>query len=176
MLIRKIHFKKVKIQKAKIKIMELIIGENNQMLRQKSLPVNKIDAGIRNLIKEMIVLTKQNEGIGLAAIQTGNPLRIVVCEVNDKVYSLINPEIVKTSSETSVLDEGCLSLPNIFGEVERPEKIVVKGTTAEGKKIKFKAFGLLARVLQHEIDHLDGILFTDKAKNVREETRKRTAL
>jgi peptide deformylase len=155
--------------------MELIIGKDNQTLRQKSLPVKKIDAEVRSFISQMQDIMKQNDGIGLAAIQAGNPLRIVVCEVNDKIYSLINPEIVKLSSETSVLEEGCLSLPNFYGEVERPEKITVKATNLDGKKIKLKAFGLLARVLQHEIDHLDGILFIDKAMNVKEERRQTTA-
>jgi peptide deformylase len=155
--------------------MELITGRDNQTLRQKSLPVKKLDAEIRTFISQMQDIMKENDGIGLAAIQTGNPLRIVVCEVNDKIYSLVNPEIVKLSSETSVLEEGCLSLPNLYGEVERPEKITVKATNLEGKKIKLKAFGLLARVLQHEIDHLDGVLFIDKAINVKEEKRQTTA-
>jgi len=156
--------------------MDLITGKDNKKLRQKSLPVKKIDAEVRNLIKEMTVFMKQNNGIGLAAIQIGVPLRVIVCEVNDKVYSLINPEIIKTSAEMNIMDEGCLSVPDVFGEVERPEKIVIKATTLEGKKIKFKAFGLLARVLQHEMDHLDGILFTDKAKTTREELNQAPAL
>jgi peptide deformylase len=155
--------------------MELVTGKDNQTLRQKSLPVKKIDAEVRSFISQMQDIMKQNDGIGLAAIQIGNPLRIVVCEVNDKIYSLINPEITKLSSKTSVLEEGCLSLPNFYGEVERPEKIIVKATNLEGKKIKLKAFGLLARVLQHEIDHLDGVLFIDKAMNVIEERRQTTA-
>jgi peptide deformylase len=155
--------------------MELVTGKDNQTLRQKSLPVKKIDAEVRSFISQMQDIMKQNDGIGLAAIQIGNPLRIVVCEVNDKMYSFINPEITKLSSKTSVLEEGCLSLPNFYGEVERPEKIIVKATNLEGKKIKLKAFGLLARVLQHEIDHLDGILFIDKARNVIEERRQTTA-
>jgi len=156
--------------------MNLITGKDNKTLRQKSLPVKKIDAEVRSLIKKMTVFMKQNNGIGLAAIQIGVPLRVIVCEVNDKVYSLINPEIIKTSTEMNVMDEGCLSVPDVFGEVERPEKIVIKATTPEGKKIKFKAFDLLARVLQHEMDHLDGILFTDKAKTTREELNQAPAL
>lgn len=154
--------------------MELVTGKDNQTLRQKSLPVKKIDAEVRSFISQMQDIMKKNDGIGLAAIQIGNPLRVVVCEVNDKIYSLINPEIIKLSSKTSVLEEGCLSLPNFYGEVERPEKIIVKATNLEGKKIKLKAFGLLARVLQHEIDHLDGVLFIDKAMNVIEERRQTT--
>ena len=155
--------------------MELVSGKDNKLLRQRSLPVNKIDASIKSLISKMIVYMKQNDGVGLAAIQIGTPLRIIVCEVNDKIYSLINPEIIKTSAETSILEEGCLSVPNSFGEVERPEKVVIKATTGEGKKIKLKTYGLLARVLQHEMDHLDGVLFIDKAKNIKEDNAKRIA-
>ena len=155
--------------------MELITGKENQTLHQKSLPIKKLDAEIRTLVSQMQEIMKENDGIGLAAIQVGSPLRIVVCEINDKIYSLINPEIVKASSETSVLEEGCLSLPNFYGEVERPEKITIKATNLEGKKIKLKAFGILSRVLQHEIDHLDGVLFTDKAFNIKEEKRQTTA-
>jgi peptide deformylase len=154
--------------------MELVTGKDNKTLRQKSLPVKKIDAEVRSFISQMQDIMKKNDGIGLAAIQIGNPLRVVVCEINDKIYSLINPEITKLSSKTSVLEEGCLSLPNFYGEVERSEKIIVKATNLEGKKIKLKAFGLLARVLQHEIDHLDGVLFIDKAMNVIEERRQTT--
>ncbi len=86
--------------------MDLITGKDNKTLRQKSLPVKKIDAEVRNLIKEMTIFMKQNNGIGLAAIQIGEPLRVIVCEVNDKVYSLINPEIIKTSAEMNIMDEG----------------------------------------------------------------------
>jgi len=156
--------------------MELVIGKDNQTLRQKSLSVKKMDADLHALISQMQKTMKENDGIGLAAIQIGVPLRVIVCEVNDKMYSLINPEIVKLSSETSTFEEGCLSLPGIYGEVERPEKVTVKATNLDGKKVKIKAFDLLARVVQHEIDHLDGILFIDKASNIREDKRQTTAL
>ena len=156
--------------------MEILIGENNQTLRQKSLPVRRINADVRSLIEQMRKVIKQNNGVGLAAIQIGEPTRIIVCEIDDKFYTFINPEIIKSFSETSVTEEGCLSLPNMYGEVERPKKISLKAINFDGKKIKIKAFGLLARVVQHEIDHLDGILFIDKAKNITKQTRKTTAL
>jgi len=156
--------------------MEILIGENNQTLRQKSLPVRRINADARSLIEQMRKVMKQNNGVGLAAIQIGEPTRIIVCEIDDKFYTFINPEIIKSFSETSVTEEGCLSLPNMYGEVERPKKISLKAINFDGKKIKIKAFGLLARVVQHEIDHLDGILFIDKAKNITKQTRKTTAL
>ncbi|HUS51532.1 MAG TPA: peptide deformylase [Candidatus Paceibacterota bacterium] len=156
--------------------MEILIGENNKTLRQRSLPVRRIDADARSLIEQMRKVMKQNNGVGLAAIQIGEPTRIIVCEIDDKFYTFINPEIIKSFSETSVTEEGCLSLPNMYGEVERPKKISLKAINFDGKKIKIKAFGLLARVVQHEIDHLDGILFIDKAKNITKQTRKTTAL
>jgi len=156
--------------------MEILIGENNQTLRQKSLPVRRINADVRSLIEQMRKVIKQNNGVGLAAIQIGEPTRIIVCEIDDKFYTFINPEIIKSFPETSAVEEGCLSLPNMYGEVERPKKISLKAINFDGKKIKIKAFGLLARVVQHEIDHLDGILFIDKAKNITKQTRKTTAL
>ena len=156
--------------------MEILIGENNKTLRQRSLPVRRIDADARSLIEQMRKVMKQNNGVGLAAIQIGEPTRIIVCEIDDKFYTFINPEIIKSFPETSAVEEGCLSLPNMYGEVERPKKISLKAINFDGKKIKIKAFGLLARVVQHEIDHLDGILFIDKAKNITKQTRKTTAL
>ena len=144
--------------------MEILIGEQNKTLRQKSLPVRHINADVRNLIKQMKKKMEENNGVGLAAIQVGEPTRIIVCEIDDKFYTFINPEIIKSFPETLVMEEGCLSLPNIYGEVERPKKIILKAVNFNGKKIKMKAFGLLSRVIQHEMDHLDGILFIDKAK------------
>lgn len=156
--------------------MEILTGENNKTLKQKSLPVKHINAEVRSLIEQIKEVMKQNNGVGLAAIQIGEPMRIIVCEIDDKFYTFINPEIIKFFPETSVTEEGCLSLPNIYGEVERPKKITLRAIDFDGKKIKMKAFGLLARVIQHEIDHLDGILFIDKAKNITKQTRKTAAL
>jgi len=151
--------------------MEIITGEKNPILRQKSLPVEHLDKNVHFLIEEMRKTMEDNQGIGLAAIQVGKPERIIICEVNNKFYAFINPIITKVSKETSVMEEGCLSLPGIFGEVERPEKITLRAINSTGEKIKIKAFGLLARVIQHEVDHLNGTLFIDKAKNIRRETK-----
>jgi peptide deformylase len=150
----------------------IITGENNPFLRQKSKEVEKITPQIRDLIQEMREIMLQNDGVGLAAPQIGESLRIIVCQIDDKFYSFINPKILKTSKKTVVFEEGCLSLPFIYGEVERPEKIIFEALDFYGKKIKIKAFGLLARVVQHEIDHLDGILFIDKAKNIIKDTKR----
>jgi len=149
--------------------MEIIIGEKNKNLRQKSKPVENLNREIRDLIAKMREIMRKNNGAGLAAVQIGMPLRIIVCEINDKFYAFINPEIVNFSKETTIIEEGCLSLPGFYGEVERPKKITLKAITPEGKKTKIKVFGLLARIIHHELDHLEGILFTDKASGVKEE-------
>ena len=156
--------------------MEILTGENNKTLRQKSLPVKHIDSDVRSLIEQMKEVVRQNNGVGLAAIQVGEPTRIIICEIDDKFYTFINPEIIKFFPETSIMEEGCLSLPNIYGEVERSKRITLKAINFDGKKIKMKAFGLLAREIQHEADQLDGILFIDKAKNITKQTRKTGAL
>jgi peptide deformylase len=153
-----------------IKLMEILTGEKNPILRQKSQPVEHLTKEMRDLIIQMKKNMEDSKGVGLAAPQINVSLRVIVCEVDNKFYAFINPVIIKSSQETSSIEEGCLSLPNIYGKVERPEKIILKATNSEGKKIKLKAFGLLARVIQHEIDHLDGILFIDKAKNIIKDT------
>lgn len=150
--------------------MKIITGEKNPILRQKSQPVEHLTKEVRDLIIQMKTIMENNNGVGLAAPQINVSLRIIVFELDNKFYAFINPEIIKSSKETSSIEEGCLSLPNIYGEVERPEKIILKAIDSDGKKIKLKAFGLLARIIQHEIDHLDGILFIDKAKNIIENT------
>jgi len=149
--------------------MEIITGEKNPILRQTSKSVEHLTKEMRDLILQMKRIMEDNNGVGLAAPQINVSLRVIICEIDNKFYAFINPEIIKSSKETSSFEEGCLSLPNIYGEVIRPEKIILKAIDSDGKKIKLKAFGLLARVIQHEIDHLDGILFIDKARNVTKE-------
>jgi len=160
----------IKNKDQELRIMEILTGEKNPILRQKSKPVEHLTKEVRDLIIQMKKIVEDNNGVGLAAPQINVSLRVIVCKVNNKFYAFINPEIIKSSKETSSIEEGCLSLSNIYGEVERPEKIILKATNSEGKKIKLKAFRLLARVIQHEIDHLDGILFIDKAKNIIKDT------
>ena len=105
-------------------------------------------------------------GIGLAAPQVGLSLRLIVIALNDKLMAFINPKITKFSWRKEVDEEGCLSVPGKFGPVKRSKVIKVEAFDEHGKLIKFKAGGLFARVIQHEVDHLDGILFIDKAKKV----------
>ncbi|NMB92134.1 MAG: peptide deformylase, partial [Parcubacteria group bacterium] len=150
--------------------MEILTGEKNPLLRQKSKPVEHFTKEVRDLISQMKIIMEKSNGVGLAAPQIGIPLRVITCEIDDKFYAFINPEIIKTSGKNISMEEGCLSLPDTYGEVIRPEKIAFRALNADGKKIKIKAFGLLSRVIQHEIDHLDGILFIDKAKNIIKDT------
>lgn len=145
---------------------EIVIGKDAKMLRGRAAPIKKIDAGTRELAKKMRRIMREAAGVGLAAPQIGVPLAIFVAEVNKKFYALVNPEIIKTSQEKDAMEEGCLSLPGFYGPVERPAKITITALDLKGKRVKIKAWGLLARVFQHEIDHLNGTLFVDKAKNI----------
>jgi peptide deformylase len=124
----------------------------------------------RETIKKMRAIIKKENGVGLSANQLGFDWRLFIVEVSDdngqlKFYAIFNPEIIKASKNKIILEEGCLSVPGIWGLVERPEQITLTGFDKNGRKIKIKAWGLLARIFQHETDHLNGILFIDKTKN-----------
>lgn len=135
------------------------------VLKQIAAPVKKIDKRIKKLLDDMAETMYATEGIGIAAPQVGVLLRMVVVDVEGKRYDIINPEII--SREGSAVDtEGCLSCPDLFGEVERAEKIRLRYTTRYHKVKEIDAEGLLARCIQHEVDHLDGRLFIDIAKNI----------
>lgn len=116
---------------------------------------------INELIRTMKATMERAEGIGLAANQVGLNLRMFVAKVENKFYAVFNPEIFKKSSSVIPVEEGCLSVPLLYGEVLRPERITLIGYDKNGKKIKIKAWGMLARVFQHEVDHLNGNLFID---------------
>ncbi len=121
---------------------------------------------VRELIKTMRQSMQEAEGVGLSANQVGLNVKVFVARVENKFYAVFNPEIILASKETVNLDEGCLSVPGVYGVVERPERITLKGFDQNHKPLKIKAWGLLARVFQHEVDHLNGKLFIDKAKQV----------
>ena len=143
-----------------------IIIEPDPILRKKCLPLEKVDDNLQKLMQEMLETMYQAPGIGLAAIQVGILKRVVVIDISrdenkkDPLY-LINPVITHQSKETSVYEEGCLSLPGQFAEIERPANCMVKYIDYNGKEQEIKADGLLATCIQHEVDHLDGILFID---------------
>jgi peptide deformylase len=138
-----------------------IVVADDPRLRTKCPKVPKIDDSIRRLIDDMVDTMRDAPGIGLAAPQVGVLLRVIVCEVEDHLHALVNPEIVRAEGE-QVGDEGCLSIPGYIGEVKRYERVVVKAKNRAGKDVRVRAEGLLARCLQHEIDHIDGVLFTDR--------------
>lgn len=132
------------------------------MLREKCVPVNNINSGVLRLLDNMRDTMYEYDGVGLAAPQIGVLRRVVVIDTGDNLLELINPEIIKREGEQTG-SEGCLSLPGIVGLVTRAEKVTVKALNRSGEEITLEGSGLLARALQHEIDHLDGILFIDKA-------------
>ncbi len=131
------------------------------MLRQKAKRVSRIDGSIQRLIDNMVETMQQANGVGLAAPQVGVPLRVIVLQMPDKEpIAIINPQMVKRTGEQEVT-EGCLSLPGYFGEIKRSVSVTVKGQDRQGKAIRIKATGLMAEALEHEIDHLNGILYID---------------
>lgn len=136
-----------------------------KVLKEKSLPVAKIDRKIKQLLDSMAKTMYAADGVGLAAPQVGVSLRIVVIDVGDGLVELINPVITETEGlETG--SEGCLSVPGVYGDVERFAKVTVEALDRGGKKIQISGSGLLARALQHEIDHLEGVLFIERAKTI----------
>ena len=132
------------------------------VLRQKAKRITKVDKSIRRLVNDMIETMHDAPGVGLAAHQVGVSLRLLVVEATEgEIQVLVNPEIVKASGER-MLDEGCLSLPGYVGTVKRHEAVTVKAQNLDGKEIRIKANELLAQALEHEIDHLNGVLFVDR--------------
>jgi peptide deformylase len=148
------------------------------VLRRKAHAVTKFDKNLQTVIDDMIDTMREAPGVGLAAPQIGLSERIIVVEYFEreedeekedapkKVWAVLNPEIVKSSEESLVGVEGCLSIPGLVGEVERHAAIRIKGLNRHGKPTKIKAEGWLARIFQHEIDHLNGVLFPDRATRV----------
>ena len=158
-----------------------IVTLPDPILRRKARPVTKFDKDLQILIDDMIETMREAPGVGLAAPQVGVPERVIVVEyaepeeaeegeepqeVEPKLYVMVNPEIVKASADTEVGVEGCLSIPGLVGEVERQYEVRIKGLNRRGQPMKLKAEGWLARIFQHEIDHINGVLFTDQATKV----------
>jgi peptide deformylase len=131
------------------------------VLRKPTRPVAEITDDVRKLIADMFETMYAAEGIGLAAPQVGRTERLAVVDVEGKKFTLINPEIVSGSSAVDKDEEGCLSIPEIYGDVERPAMVTIRATDANGEIYEASAEGLLGRCFQHEIDHLDGKLFID---------------
>ena len=138
--------------------------EGDAILKKKSREIEVIDDRIKQLAEDMFETMHKWDGLGLAAVQVGILKRIIVIDLYDDVskFCLINPEIVEMSEEKAEVEEGCLSYPNQFGKVLRSVKVKVKALDLDGKKVTLEAEGLLAQALQHEIDHLDVIVFLDR--------------
>jgi len=139
-----------------------IITAENPTLRQKAKKVHRFDASIQKLVDDMFETMHAANGAGLAAPQIDLSIRIFVAEYEERRVALVNPEIIKTEGEVTG-SEGCLSIPGYYGDnIRRAENVVVKGQDVRGKEVRVRAEGWFARILQHEIDHLDGILFLDR--------------
>jgi len=144
-----------------------ILEYPNEILRKKSVEVkDPTSVEVKQLILDMIKTLRSNNGLGLAAPQVGKNLRICVIEIENELFVLINPEVKNTSKEELDSEEGCLSFPNKFLQIKRHKRIKVKAIDLNGKKQIIKAKGLLARVIQHEIDHLDGVLIVDRVEEI----------
>jgi peptide deformylase len=138
----------------------LTFGE--PVLRQKAKKVHRFDASVQSLVDDLVETVRDANGAGLAAPQIGVSLRAIVTLVDEKLQIVINPEIVEESDEEIEADEGCLSIPGWYGPVRRKARVTIRGQNRKGKSIKIKAEGWEARAFQHEVDHLNGILFTDR--------------
>jgi len=143
-----------------------IIKLPDKRLRLKSEPIKRVDSSIRKLVDDLFETMYDAPGIGLAAIQIGVPKRVVTMDLSKKdddhkPQVFINPEVIWTSEETSKYEEGCLSIPEFYEEVERPAQVKVKYLDIDGNQHEIEASGLLATCLQHEIDHTNGVLFID---------------
>lgn len=141
------------------------------VLGRKATKVKTFDKALERLVEDMVDTLYSTTGVGLAAPQIGVGEKIIIVEYGEEheepvLYAVVNPEIVEASGEMVTGIEGCLSVPDLIGEVDRHEKITVKGQDIKGKQVKIKAEGWLARIFQHEIDHLDGILYTQRASRV----------
>ena len=152
-----------------------ILQAGEMVVGQKAKKVRDFGPSLKALVDDMVEAMRAAPGIGLAAPQIGVPLRVIVVELpqvegkedpqRGKLFVICNPEVVKSWGEEEG-DEGCLSLPGYVGEVKRASRVTVKGQDLKGKKIRVKAQGLLARALQHEIDHLNGMLFTARLESI----------
>lgn len=151
-----------------------IVSIPDPVLKRKARKVTEFNKDLQTLIDDMIETVREAPGVGLAAPQVAVSDRVIVVEYGDdededapkKLYVVVNPEIIKASEEMVDGVEACLSIPGLVGEVDRNEEIVVKGQNRRGQAVRIRAAGWLARIFQHEIDHLDGILYTDRARKV----------
>ncbi len=156
------------------KIVTIATKKDEEFLRRKTIPFDfkkHSKKEVIELVKKMRQIMKEADGIGLSANQIGLPYRVFVAQVTDrqghsKFYAIFNPELSKLSKEMETLEEGCLSVPDTYGPTPRHYRLTLTGQGPNGKKLKINAWGLLARVFQHEVDHLNGKIFIDRAEKV----------
>lgn len=147
-----------------------IVVYDNPLLRKKSRQVRRVNPAVRALVDDMVETMHAANGIGLAAVQIGVPESVIVVQLPEdednpdggRLYVVVNPQLARRSREMEAGIEGCLSVPGLAGEVLRHRAVTVRGLDAQGKPVRIKAEGLLARVFQHEIDHCNGVLFIDR--------------
>jgi peptide deformylase len=132
------------------------------VLKTRAAPVETFDESLARLTEDMLATMRDNDGVGLAANQVGRLKRVLVASVEDEDYVIVNPVLSDTSNTTERAPEGCLSIPGIQVEVERPTAVTVSGKDPSGEPLRIEASDMLARVLQHEVDHLDGVLILDR--------------
>ncbi len=140
------------------------------VLRQRAEPVAVVDDEVRRLVDDLFETMYAAKGVGLAANQVGLARRVAVVDVGEETPTplvLINPRILQQSADSDVAEEGCLSIPEIFGDIERPKQVVVEALDREGRPVRLETDGYQARAIQHEIDHLDGVLFLDHLSAVK---------
>ncbi|MDD3057912.1 MAG: peptide deformylase [Sphaerochaeta sp.] len=144
------------------------LGE--EVLGEKCQPITKFDSGLRVLVDAMFETMSEADGVGLAAPQVGVPSRLFVINIQGvEKRAYINPQIIETSIETDTAEEGCLSIPGVWHDVQRPARVTIQAQDIEGKVFTVKAEGLLARAIQHENDHLNGVLFIDRLSDEEKE-------
>jgi peptide deformylase len=153
--------------------MQVETGTKNKILREVSKPVKQITAELRNFALDMIKTMDAENGVGIAAPQVGRNIRMVICrlnpgEKNELVIPMVNPVLLSMSDKQEEGDEGCLSLPKVWGKVKRAKTVLLRFQNLKGKDQTLELEDFNARIIQHEIDHLDGVLFIDKATGVHE--------
>lgn len=148
-------------------LLDIVTGSETEILRTVCEQVTKFDKSLKKLAEDMVETMEQAKGLGIAAPQVGINARVFIVtfdygQKDERQVVMVNPEITFFSTEKEIAEEGCLSLPKVFGNVERPSEIVVKYQNLRGQELSLRLEGLNARVVQHELDHLNGVLFTDK--------------
>lgn len=147
-----------------------VLTLGNELLRQKAAKIEKFDDELKNMAAQMLEIIKQDKGVGIAGPQIGFMKRIFISSIEgDDTRVFINPSILETSQETVKVEEGCLSIPGIYADVIRSKKIKIQAWNEKGRAFTLEADGLLARVIQHEYDHLEGVLFLDRLPEAKKE-------